>query len=117
VFWDRHRVEQILTNMLSNAGKYGPGKPIEISAAFPSESVVIRVKDQGRGISDEDQKRIFDPFERVEDRGQTAGLGLGLYITSQIIAAHQGTIRVESQLGQGSTFIVELPVDANKGKS
>jgi len=115
VHWDRHRIEQVLTNFLSNAGKYAPGKPIEISATVSDEKAIIAVKDFGRGISAEDQRRIFDPFERVQDRGETAGLGLGLYITSQIVEAHGGAIHLISQLGQGSTFTVELPLNTDKG--
>jgi signal transduction histidine kinase len=96
-------------NLLSNAMKYGTGKPVEVSVQHVGMSAKLIVRDHGIGISKGDQKRIFDRFERAVSIKRFGGLGLGLFIVRQIVNAHQGTIRVESELGKGSTFIVELP--------
>ncbi|MCS4510354.1 hybrid sensor histidine kinase/response regulator [Xylophilus ampelinus] len=106
---DEFRIEQVLTNLLTNAMRYGPGQPVELLVAEWNGGVRIDVRDHGRGIAQEDQQRIFNQFERVGDRGTSAGLGLGLYITRQIVEAHGGTIGVSSTLGAGSTFSVWLP--------
>jgi PAS domain S-box-containing protein len=109
--WDRLRIDEVLTNVVSNAVKYGLNKPIEVSASANSDEVVVMVRDHGIGISTDDVKRIFEPFERVEELSQVKGLGMGLWITKQVVEAHGGTIRVESEPGHGSTFIVRLPRD------
>jgi PAS domain S-box-containing protein len=111
--WDRIRLDQAVTNLLSNAVKYGMAKPIEVTAAVVGHEVAIRVQDYGPGISAEDQQRIFDRFERLAPRLTSGGLGLGLWITKQIAEAHGGTILAESELGKGSTFVLNLPLRAN----
>ena len=108
--WDRFRIEQVVTNLLTNAMRYGTGKPIFIQVSSSSGSVQIVVRDHGRGIAQENQKRIFQRFERAVNGNEISGLGLGLYIVSQILAAHHGSIQVVSGLGQGSSFVVELPL-------
>jgi two-component system, OmpR family, sensor kinase len=112
---DRLRIEQVVANLISNARKYAPKMPIEVclSGSEKSGFVVLSVKDRGIGIAEEDQPRIFQRFERVSSDKNISGLGLGLFITSQIASAHGGTIRVESKIGQGAKFIVELPVEEN----
>ena len=107
--WDKLRLEQLMVNLISNAIKYGSGEPIKITATADKETVTLRVKDNGVGISRKDQARIFEQFERASPTGNIAGLGLGLYIVKKIIEAHKGTIRLESEVGRGSEFIVELP--------
>jgi signal transduction histidine kinase len=107
--WDRARLEQVVTNLLTNAARYGHGKPIDISLAQDGEAVRLVVRDHGIGIAPEDQQRIFERFERASSRN-FGGLGLGLYIARQIVEAHGGTIRVSSELGVGSSFTVELPL-------
>lgn len=109
--WDRFRIEQVVMNLVTNAMKYGSGKPIQVSVKADHERVILRVQDAGIGISKADHARIFQQFERAVDRSEVSGLGLGLYIVRQILEAHGGTIRVESELGQGATFVVELPVN------
>src|SRR5262249_2053709 len=106
--WDALRLEQVVVNLLSNAIKYGDGKPIEVSLRTGDEVVELRVRDHGIGIDPVHQARISERFERAVsvDYG---GLGLGLYITRQIVSAHGGTIAVESSQGQGSTFVVDIP--------
>jgi signal transduction histidine kinase len=100
-----------VTNLLSNAIKYGKGQPIEITVARPGRGdAMLTVRDRGVGIPVEEQDRLFAPFERATTGKRFPGTGLGLWITGQIVAAHGGTIRVESALGDGATFTVELPV-------
>ncbi|WP_375771006.1 ATP-binding protein [Archangium gephyra] len=107
--WDRSRLDQVLTNLVSNAMKYGQGRPIEITAGATPEGVRLRVRDEGIGISPEDQARIFGRFERAVSERHYGGLGLGLWISQQIVTQLGGHIRVESVQGQGSSFTVELP--------
>lgn len=111
-FWDRNRIEQLFHNLISNALKYGNGKPIKISIerGQPEVSCLIRVKDQGIGIPEDKIDVIFKKFERSCQEHQNSGLGLGLYIVKQIIDAHNGSISVKSAPQQGSEFIVELPI-------
>jgi signal transduction histidine kinase len=108
--WDRLRVDQIITNLLSNAMKFGKGKPIEISGEMNNSMATIIVKDHGIGISSENQERVFERFERAVTLKEFSGLGLGLYIVRQAVEGHGGKVRVEGQLGQGTSFIVELPI-------
>lgn len=108
--WDRMRIEQVVINLLTNVLRYGRGKPVEIRVQVEGASVHLFVKDQGIGMSKEVQTKIFDRFERAVDSNEVSGLGLGLYISRQIVEAHGGTIRVESELGQGTTFEVTLPL-------
>lgn len=107
--WDKVRIEQVIINLLTNAAKYAPNKPIKASLTCNDHVATIRITDQGPGIALEDQERIFNRFERVSDKQNIGGLGLGLYISKQIVEAHNGRIYVQSKLGEGSTFIVELP--------
>lgn len=108
--WDRFRVEQVVTNLLSNAMKYGEGKPIDISAVRSGDRAILKVVDHGIGIEPTMLGKIFDPFQRVVDARNYGGLGLGLYIAKTIIDGLAGTITVDSRLGAGSTFTVQLPV-------
>jgi PAS domain S-box-containing protein len=108
-YWDRMRIEQVLTNLLSNAMKFGKGRPIEVNVEPTGAEVRISVRDHGIGISKEDRTRIFGRFERAVSTRHFGGLGLGLYISVQILRAHHGSLHVESEPGQGSCFIVELP--------
>ncbi len=107
--WDRMRVEQVVTNLLSNALKYGRGRPVHVRVEGGPEWAVLEVRDEGIGIAAEHRSRIFGKFERAVSGRHYGGLGLGLYITHQLVEAMGGHIGVESQLGRGSTFRVELP--------
>lgn len=111
---DRFRIEQVLVNLLTNAMKYGAGKPICISLrrAESRSRAEIRVRDQGIGIAADKQERIFERFERAVRESSVDGMGLGLYIARQIVTTHGGQLTVESELEKGSTFIVELPLRA-----
>ena len=107
--WDRSRIDQVVTNVLSNAIKFGAGKPIEILFDAQAGTARLTVRDQGIGIDDAQQARIFERFARAVSTHHYGGVGLGLYISRRIVEAHGGTIRVESQPGSGSSFTVELP--------
>ena len=107
--WDRLRVEQILQNLLSNAFKYAPAAPVEVSVTADEARAALTVRDHGMGISADDVDRIFGKFGRARGARNVSGLGMGLYIAQQLARAHGGEIRVSSELGAGSTFVVELP--------
>ena len=107
--WDRARLEQVATNLLANAIKYGEGKPIDVVVAPKDGVAVLVVRDRGIGIAAQDTERIFGRFERATSAISYGGLGLGLYIAQQIAAAHGGRISVESAPGQGAAFTVALP--------
>lgn len=108
--WDYYRIEQVFTNLLTNAMKYGDGKPIHITITRESGMAKLCVKDFGIGISAEDQTRVFQQFERAVSPNSISGLGLGLYIVKQIVEAHGGEISVVSEPLKGSTFVVKLPL-------
>jgi len=110
--WDEFRIEQVVVNLLTNALRYGAKKPVDLRVRATPEGACIEVQDHGIGISVPDLARIFQQFERVSSNEVTQGLGLGLYITEQIVASHQGTIEVESHPGQGSLFRVYLPLES-----
>lgn len=108
--WDEFRIEQVIINLLTNAIRYGQRQPVEVSLVTTGNSARIYVKDLGTGISAEDQQRIFEPFERGAGHNISGGLGLGLYISRQLVEAHDGTISVQSTAGQGTVFTVTLPL-------
>jgi signal transduction histidine kinase len=114
--WDEFRIEQVLTNLLTNALRYGGGKPVEMVVRQVDDNggmAQVAVRDQGIGIASADQGRIFEQFERTADSHKhAAGLGLGLYITRKIVSLHGGHIGVQSAPGEGSRFVVDLPLDA-----
>jgi signal transduction histidine kinase len=108
--WDKMRLEQVIVNLFTNAIKYGRKKPIEISVYRKNGSAKLVIQDHGIGIPKDLQNRIFNRFERGSNAHQFEGLGVGLYLSSQIIRAHDGKIEVSSNAGKGSTFTVSLPV-------
>ena len=108
--WDEFRIEQVISNLLTNALRYGANKPIDVTVYIEGTQAVVDVRDQGIGISQENQQRVFQQFERVSASQVAAGLGLGLFISEQIVAAHSGTISVQSELGEGALFRVCLPL-------
>lgn len=107
---DRGKIGQVLTNLLSNAQKYGNGRPVAVRLTTSEERARVEVIDHGMGIAKDKQDKIFERFERAVSSRQISGLGLGLYISSSIVRDHGGTISVESELGQGSIFSFELPL-------
>lgn len=109
---DTSRLSQVMENLLTNALKYGDGKPIQVIISTEGPAALLQVIDHGIGISPEYLDKIFERFERAISSKNISGLGLGLYITRQIVAAHGGTISVASELGSGSTFSVTIPLDS-----
>nr|HPI39922.1 ATP-binding protein [Pseudobdellovibrionaceae bacterium] len=109
--WDRGRVEQVISNLIINAIKYGKKSPITISLEKKPLKVLIHVHDKGIGISEKDQIRIFNRFERaVASDSPISGLGLGLYIVKRIVELHKGHVHVQSEINKGTTFTVTLPL-------
>ena len=107
--WDAHRLEQVLLNLLSNAIKFGAGRPIHVAAGEDPGTAWLSVRDEGIGIAPDRLPRIFDRFERAVSVRAYGGLGLGLHLVREVLAALGGTIRAESTVGLGTTFTVELP--------
>jgi signal transduction histidine kinase len=106
--WDRLRVEQICRNLLSNAIRFGAGRPIEITVDADDDFASVAVRDHGIGIARDQQAKIFERFERgVEQR--SGGFGIGLWIVRNICVAMGGSVSVESALGEGACFTVMLP--------
>ncbi|MGB9992668.1 hybrid sensor histidine kinase/response regulator [Massilia sp. SM-13] len=108
-WWDEFRIEQVIINLLTNALRYGGGKPIEVRLAADSKEARVQVIDQGAGIPEDMLPRIFEPYERGPSNAAPAGLGLGLYISRQLAEAHGGTLTVCSKPGEGSCFMLTLP--------
>jgi signal transduction histidine kinase len=108
--WDRLRVEQVVTNLLSNALKYGEGKPVTVQVGADAANARLVVADQGIGIPPHEHRRIFERFERGHATRGYGGFGLGLWITRELVTALGGRIEVESAAGAGATFRVELPM-------
>jgi PAS domain S-box-containing protein len=107
--WDRSRLDQVVTNLLTNALKYGRGKPVEVALEAGPAAARLTVRDHGIGIAAADHERIFVQFERAVTGPEYGGLGMGLYIVRQLVEAQGGTVRVASEPGSGATFTVELP--------
>ena len=99
----------MVTNLLSNAIKFGRGRPIEIELGADDREAELQVRDDGEGIELEAQARIFERFERATTVRRHPGMGLGLWITKQIVEACHGTISVASEIGRGCAFTVKLP--------
>jgi PAS domain S-box-containing protein len=108
--WDAHRLDQVLVNLLTNAAKYGAGRPVHVRVEEAGAFARLIVRDEGIGIAPEALPRLFGRFERAVSDSQYGGLGLGLYISRQLVEAMGGRVRVDSRLGEGSTFTVELPL-------
>src|SRR6185437_3733772 len=116
--WDRLGIEQIVSNLFSNAIKFGAGAPIEVALSKSDErSAVFVVKDHGLGIAAEDQERIFRRFEQLRSPGaRTEGAGLGLWLVRELVQGHGGSITVSSAPNAGATFTVKLPIEPVAGE-
>ena len=108
--WDPHMAEQIVSNLVVNAIKYGAGTPVTVRATVDGAQACFEVIDQGPGITAAQQARLFQKFERLVRGGNRSGYGLGLWIVARMVVAHKGTIDIESAEGRGTTFRVCLPL-------
>jgi PAS domain S-box-containing protein len=110
---DQQRIEQVIINLISNAVKYSPNaKQVILKASISGDNLRVSVQDFGIGIEKDQQERIFSRFYRVQSvADHMSGLGIGLYISNEIIIRHQGKLWVQSSPGEGSTFIFEIPVN------
>ena len=110
---DGVRLAQVIENLFTNAIKYAPGAPIDVSLGQVRENIRIAFHDQGPGIDSEALPFIFDRFYRARNERTITGTGLGLYICKQIIEAHRGKIWAESNPGRGTTFLIDLPINSS----
>jgi PAS domain S-box-containing protein len=108
-YWDRTRLEQLVGNLLSNAIKYGAGRPVELVLTGDAKQVTLVVADQGIGIEEQAQERIFERFERAVSTENYGGFGVGLWLVREVARALDGSVRVESSPGAGARFTVDLP--------
>jgi len=116
VYGDISWLRQLFGNLVENACRHTPsGGRIDVEIERVKETVLVRVRDTGPGMKEEDLERVFDRFFRVASPGAASGVGLGLTVASQIARAHGGEIRAESTLGRGSTFTVCLPSIPDSG--
>ena len=107
---DQMRTEQIIDNLLVNVVKYAPGQPVRISLGRTGGVATLVVNDRGPGIAEDKQQTIFERFERGDANDAAGGLGLGLFIVKELVDGQGGSIRVQSRVGEGARFIVELPL-------
>ncbi len=113
VLCDPFRFDQVISNLLSNAAKYGANKPVRVWVRAHEDLAELAVEDSGIGVPAGKEEMIFERFGRAVKDGAVTGLGLGLYITKQIVLGHQGTIELRSQEGRGSTFLIRIPLLAS----
>ena len=115
--WDRLRIEQVITNLLTNALKYAAGTPVEITLSGTEHDVMVTVSDGGPGIPESAQERIFLRFERAAPMRNFGGLGLGLYVARQIVEAHGGEIQLDRLRPKGAHFVIRLPREQSPGRA
>jgi PAS domain S-box-containing protein len=108
--FDRLRMEQVVSNLVSNALRYGAGSPVHVSLSRARNALRLEVLDSGPGVPAHERERIFERFAQSDNASRRGGLGLGLYIVRQIVEAHGGRVRAEEASGGGAAFVVELPV-------
>jgi two-component system sensor histidine kinase VicK len=112
LYADREKISSVISNLISNAIKYSPhGRMIEVSCSSDQANIQVSIKDEGMGIKEEDQKRLFERFYRISTshRENISGFGIGLYLSKEIVERHGGKIWVESESGKGSIFTFALP--------
>ena len=109
---DQQRFRQVISNLVTNAIKFSPpGGEILVRAEATDKELIVEVADQGKGIPEDEMERLFDPyFSTDQDRQRFPGLGIGLALAKQIVEAHSGRIWVESKVGVGSKFVIEIPL-------
>ena len=115
--WDRLRIEQVVTNLLTNSLKYAAGTPVEITLSGTKQDVTVTVSDEGPGIPESARERVFLRFERAAPTRNFGGLGLGLYVARQIVEAHGGEISLNAQRPRGAQFVIRLPRSHGPGNA
>ncbi len=112
---DKKLMRQVITNLVSNAIKYSSDKnPIRITLNYEAPMLRLEVKDEGIGVPEADRQHLFEPFHRGQNVGTIAGTGLGLAIIWESVSLHGGRIEVQSELGEGATFTVIIPLTTNQ---
>ena len=117
---DPLRIGRVLYNLLDNAAKYSPsGSQIKVSVNTEPKRLVVAVSDRGRGLSPDEQAKLFSPFQRLENfrPDRARGIGFGLIVCQRLVEAHGGEIWIESEQGKGSTFLFSLPYEKSKKAS
>lgn len=109
-YWDQGRLDQLFHQLFSNSLKYAPGKPIKLELNLINDDAIFSIYDEGPGIPYDLQKKVFERFERAIDSSKISGLGLGLYLSKQIVESHKGEIFLESLPGKWTKFTVRLPL-------
>ena len=117
ILFDENRIKQVISSLLSNASKFSPDKSeIVLKVGVEDDYLLVSIKDEGIGISQNDQERLFQPYERsANDDQRLSGLGLGLALSRNIVELHGGKIWVESEKGKGSTFYFTIPMESSGG--
>ncbi|MBB3353111.1 signal transduction histidine kinase [Rhizobium sp. BK049] len=111
--FDRSAMEQVFTNLISNAVKYSPDQPdIDVRARVDEKMVEITITDSGIGMDADDLPKLFQPYYRARSATGIAGTGLGLNVVKQVVELHGGTVEVTSELGKGTTFAISLPIES-----
>jgi signal transduction histidine kinase len=113
--WDRMGLDHALSNLVGNGLKYGGRHPVEVELKVVGDSAQVSVRDHGIGVDAANHERIFERFERAVNDSHYGGLGLGLWIVRQVVEASGGTVEIESEVGQGATFTVTLPMQMSEG--
>src|SRR5690606_5713709 len=116
-FWDRRRLQHVITQMLVNAVTYAAGAPVRVALARHGDEAWLEIVDGGPGIRAEDFERIFDRFERAASMRHFAGLGLGLYLTREVVQAHGGSVSVANAAGRGAHFVLRIPIRFIQGSA
>ena len=108
--WDASRIDQVASNLIVNALRYGKGTPVRVSVRAAEDAARMIVRDEGIGVAADQKEKIFERFGRAVSSSNYGGLGLGLWIAKQVVDAHDGAIDVDSEPGRGATFTVTLPL-------
>lgn len=116
VKWDRFRIEQVLVNLISNAERHAKDSDVDINVGIGGTHVYMSVQDYGPGISPEIHEKIFERFERGDEK-LSEGFGIGLYICNEIVKRHEGKISIESRSGEGANFMLQIPISTTLQES
>jgi signal transduction histidine kinase len=116
-WWDRLRLDQICRNLVSNALRFGAGRPIEITVGADDTTATLVVRDHGVGIPPEQQDLIFERFARAPEASRSGGFGIGLWVVRNICVSFGGSITVDSAVGAGASFAVSLPRRSGRDSS